>query len=223
MSEIQLNFINRSNSASNNHVVIFQKNLVAPFSELPVVWRSIPNCAIGDNYPFVFPVDIRMDISDAWGNFTPRLRAYPGQLFEVTNGPNGYVLTLSSTSASSPNEYQILNALPQGTVNAYCYRDGRACALIGEISPGQKAIFEFKPTIWIGFVSGVYEGEAINSAILSEINTEISLLGIERADIVLTGGGTGPTATPFAFSLENISWSRDTIKKRSIPDTSLPE
>ncbi|MBT9441299.1 MAG: hypothetical protein IV087_05435 [Acidovorax sp.] len=44
----------------------------------------------------------------------------------------------------------------------------------------------------------------MNSAIISNINTELSLLGIASADIVMTGGGPGANSTPFAFNLENI-------------------
>ena len=44
----------------------------------------------------------------------------------------------------------------------------------------------------------------MNSAIISNINTEISLLGIVSADIVMTGGGSGPNATAFVFTLENV-------------------
>ena len=42
------------------------------------------------------------------------------------------------------------------------------------------------------------------SAVVSNINTEISLLGIASADIVMTGGGPGANSTPFAFSLQNV-------------------
>jgi hypothetical protein len=44
----------------------------------------------------------------------------------------------------------------------------------------------------------------MNSAILSMVNAELSLLGIASADIVMTGGGPGPTSTPFQFNLANI-------------------
>ena len=44
----------------------------------------------------------------------------------------------------------------------------------------------------------------MNSAIISNINTELSLLGIASADIVMTGGGPGPNSTPFQFTLENV-------------------
>jgi hypothetical protein len=73
------------------------------------------------------------------------------------------------------------------------------------IAPGQKAVFEFQPKIYIGVVSQVQEGDAMNSAIISQINTQISLFGITSADIVMRGGGPGPSSTPFYFSLENVN------------------
>jgi hypothetical protein len=36
------------------------------------------------------------------------------------------------------------------------------------------------------------------------VNTQISLLGISSADIVMTGGGPGPESPPFIFSLANV-------------------
>jgi hypothetical protein len=36
------------------------------------------------------------------------------------------------------------------------------------------------------------------------VNTEISLEGIASADIVMTGGGSGSSAQPFVFSLQNV-------------------
>ncbi|MDC0684919.1 hypothetical protein [Sorangium atrum] len=39
---------------------------------------------------------------------------------------------------------------------------------------------------------------------ISSVNTELSLLGIASADIVMAGGGAGVDSTPFVFTLENI-------------------
>ena len=47
----------------------------------------------------------------------------------------------------------------------------------------------------------------MNSAIIGDINTEISLLGVASADIVMTGGGPGQNATAFQFTLENVVMS----------------
>jgi molybdopterin biosynthesis enzyme MoaB len=51
------------------------------------------------------------------------------------------------------------------------------------------------------------QGQVIDSAIISQVNTEISLTGIASADIVMTGGGTGPGATAYMFSLQNIVYT----------------
>jgi hypothetical protein len=72
------------------------------------------------------------------------------------------------------------------------------------VAPQQKAVFRFTPTLWIGTATEVVEGGPMNSAVLSSTNTELSLLGMAAADIVMTGGGGGVDATPFAFALENI-------------------
>ncbi|MDB5088090.1 MAG: hypothetical protein JWR09_2084, partial [Mucilaginibacter sp.] len=62
-------------------------------------------------------------------------------------------------------------------------------------------------TLWIGAVSQIWEGDLINSAITSQVNTELSLLGIASADIVMTGGGPGKASTGFNFTLQNIVYA----------------
>ncbi|WP_343605734.1 hypothetical protein [Fluviicola sp.] len=205
MSDITLNFINRSNDTNNSSVVIFQKNQAADFNELAVAWTVIQNCGFGDNHPFKYPLGITVGASDSWGNFTPQQPAEPGMAFEMVKSNSGDVLQLSRDNATSPLEYEIKNALPQGGMNAHCYRDNRVCASKTGLAPGQKAVFSFEPRIWIGVVSQVVQGDVLHAAIVSDINTEINLLGISSADIVMTGGGSGPDALPFQFTLENIN------------------
>jgi hypothetical protein len=201
---IKLNFINLSNDQNNSQVVIFGKNLATDFSELAIAWMVIQNCGQGDNHPFTYPMLNQISASDSWGNYMPRYDAAPGQCFEVVADNSGDVLRLSPDRASSPRSIELLNALPKGACNGLIYKSGRLYALKTNIAPGQRAAFEFRPTIWIGAVSQVTQGELINSAILSQVNTEISLLGIASADIVMTGGGPGRNATPFQFSLQNV-------------------
>lgn len=201
--DIQLNFINNSNDLNNSDVVIFQKNVASNFDELAVAWTVIRYCGQGDNHPFTYPLSQTVAASDSWGNYTPQLNAQPGQLFQMVRTPSGDKLTPGGSGTSS-REIQVLNSLPQGSINPCIYKAGRLLATKTSVAPDQKAVFEFKPTIWIGVVSQVEQGHVMNSAILSSINTEISLLGIASADIVMTGGGSGPNARPFAFNLENV-------------------
>ncbi|HWA63876.1 MAG TPA: hypothetical protein VG939_21050 [Caulobacteraceae bacterium] len=201
--DIQLNFINQSNDQNNSDVVIFQKNVTTDFDEIAVAWQVIKNCGQGDNHPFVYPSASAVSCKDAWGNYTPKLAAEPGQLFAMVKTASGDELELQG-SASSPVELQVANDLPQGAIDAGVYKSGRLIAQKAGVAPQQKAVFQFKPTLWIGVASEVDEGEILNAAIISQIDTELSLLGVASADIVMTGGGVGINSTPYKFSLQNV-------------------
>lgn len=201
--DIKLNLINRSNDTNNSEIVIFQKNTATEFDDMAVAWQVIRYLGQGDNHPFVYPMITTIAASDSWGNYTPQLPAENGQLFSMVLTPSGDQLKLNGP-ASSPGEVQCRNDLAIGAISAGLYKSGKLLLIKTGIAPGQKAVFSCKPTLFIGVVSQVEEGEVMNSAILSDINTELSLLGIQRADIVMTGGGAGPQATPFEFRLENV-------------------
>lgn len=96
------------------------------------------------------------------------------------------------------------SAIDSGAVNAWIYRDGKLQAAQTGLAPQQKAVFEFQPTLWIGVAPDASQGQAMDPAIVSDINTELSLLGVASADIVMTGGGPGADSPAFAFHLENV-------------------
>ncbi|MGN7824011.1 hypothetical protein ACTJJB_28055 [Chitinophaga sp. 22536] len=206
MTDIRLNLINRSNDRNNSSIVIFQRNEATSFNELAVAWQVVRNLGQGWNHPFSYPMEMSVSASDSWGNYSPLKAAVNGQQFQVVRDPSGDILKYAG-QATSQNEVEILNALDLGAVNANVYRDGKLLATKTAIAPGQKATFQFRPTIWIGVVSQVVEGQLINSAILQQINTELSLFGIASADIVMTGGGPGASSTPFEFTLQNILYA----------------
>lgn len=204
--DIKLNFINRSNDTNNSSVVIFQKNLATNFDETAVAWKVIENCGVGDNHPFAYPISSQVSASDSWGNYTPQLAAQNGNLFHVALSNSGTQLSLAG-DAGNPAQIHVANELTKGAINASIYKDGSLLATHTSIAPAQKAAFEFKPVIWIGVASEVAQGQVMNSAIISNINTELSLLGIAEADIVMTGGGPGANSTPFTFHFENIRYA----------------
>jgi hypothetical protein len=201
--DIQLNLINHSHDVNNSQYVIFQKNVAENFGELAIAWKVVTNLGIGDNHPFKYPMQFQVSGGDAWGNYTPKFDATNGQVYEMVRATSGDELQLSSTQASSPTEVEVLNSLQLGGISANIYRNGLLLAAKTNISPGQKAVFEFKPRIFIGAVSQIVQGQVMNSAILQNVNTEIDLLGIGSADIVISGGGGGPTASDFVFSMTN--------------------
>lgn len=147
--DIKLNFINQSNDANNSQIVVFQKNVATDFDELSVAWKVIQNCGQGDNHPFVYPMTMAVGASDSYGNYTPQLIAQNGQLFSMSLTSSGDRLVQSGAS-TSPTEVQVLNALKVGAINASIYKAGKVLATKTSIAPQQKAVFQFKPTLWIG-------------------------------------------------------------------------
>lgn len=200
---IQLRLVNESNDANNSSFVILQKNVATSFEELAVAWRVIKNLGPGEYHPFEYTYGLQVSSNDSDGNYTPSLHAEYGSMFQLQQTPSGHRLVQTGTAAS-PNKIEVLNALNRGAIGANCYRSGKLVAKKTSIAPQQKAVFEFKPSIFICAVSQIEEGTIMNSAILSNINTEISLLGITSADIVITGGGPGSNSTEFQFTPQNV-------------------
>ena len=79
--------------------------------------------------------------------------------------------------------------------------------VIPNCAPGDRHSFNFPkalgPTIWIGVAPQAAEGRP-PTAIVSSINTQLSLLNVASADIVMEGGGPGANSQPFTFSLANV-------------------
>ena len=201
--DIQLNFINNSNDTNNSQIVIFQKNVATNFNELAVAWKVIRHTGLGDNHPFTFPLHYSVGASDSYGHFTPQLPAQSGQMFHFAMSPSSDTLSYAGP-ATVNREIQIRNDHTKDAIYAAIYKSGKLLARSTSVAPGKKAMFEFGPTIWIGVVSQLVEGDLINSAIISDVNTELSLLGIASADIVMTGGGPRASSQPFSFTLQNI-------------------
>jgi hypothetical protein len=202
--DIQLNFINQSQDVANSQVLIFQKNEATNFGELAIAWKVITNCGLGCNHPFVFPLNFEVCSSDSDGNYTRKMLATNGNKFAVEMGNSGHILSLISEPTASPLAVELKNNLVRGSLSAIIIKQGKVLAKHKIVSPGLKAVFQFLPKIFIGVVSDVQQGEEINTAVLSDINTEFDLLGISSADIIMSGGGGGKSATQFRFELDNV-------------------
>lgn len=200
---IELKFINMSNDRNNSDILIFQKNEIPGLDELPLAWKVIRNCGRGWSHTFRYSMAMTAGVTDASGNQSPQLPAAAGDTFELYRDSSGSQLR-EKTTGTTPQAIQFINQLSSGNMNAFVYRSGSAVAAKKNIAPGQAALFMFKPVIFIGVVSNVTAGETVRSVIVSQVNTEISLLGIRSADIVMTGGGAGEHAVPYQFTLQNV-------------------
>ena len=199
--DIEITFINNSNDMNNSNVVIFQKNVATNFESTTIAWTVIKNCGRNWSHKFLYPMQFDVAAADSYGNLSNKPVAVNGQKWSVARSNSGDVLQLDTAPSSNSNEVEIQNDLRTGSIDAQIYKDGKLLATKTGVSPGEKAIFEFLPKIYVGVASQIEEGDTMNSAILTEMNQEFSLLGLSSANLIMTGGGVGPNATPFVFNL----------------------
>jgi len=202
--DIKLRFVNKSNDGNKSEVLIYQKNVVTAMPSLSVAWKVIRYCGRDCTHPFVYPDGYEVSITDEHGNFTPRLKAKNGQMLSLVQTPIGNRRLLYTGPASASTELDVVNGMSQGAVDVCIFKDGRMVGVKTSVSPGQKAVFQYQPALWIGVCSEVIQGQPIDSAVMSDVNTELSLIGIASADIVMSGGGPGEGAIAYQFNLENI-------------------
>jgi hypothetical protein len=207
MSSIHLTFINNSNDANNSQIVIFQKNVELVTAQTAVAWRIFPVGAKGNKVSVPYTEDFAVSAIDSYENETPQLPANPGNRFDMRSGPSGNQLQMSSTPAASPETIEVHNELPIGAISTNIYKAGALLATKTGIAPGQMAQFNFSPTLYLLHDSSFQQGEIMMLTPLSKTTSEISLLGIKSADVVMTGGGNGTDAMPFLFSLANVVYA----------------
>jgi len=195
-SSVVLNYVNASDIVENFTVVVFQKNLAG--STTAVAWRTLENVGQGDNHPFIYSNTYQIGASDSFGNLLGQLDAAPGQLFEVVSTLSGDTLQFLGES-SQTRETQLINNLMVGSVGVLLYRDSLLLAEVNNVPPDQDAVFQMGTSLFFVVTSDVVQGESIPSSVISQ-STELSLLGIASADIILTGGGN----TPFQFNFQNV-------------------
>lgn len=202
--DIKLRFVNQSLDGNQSEVLIYQKSLHASMAALTMAWKVIRYCGHGCNHPFVYPTTLEVGVADDHGNFSPRVAARHGQALKLVSTPTGSRRLVQAGQASASNELDVINAMERGATHVCVFRAGRMVSVKTALAPGQKAVFQYPPMLWIGVASQVVQGMPLNSAVMSAQHTELPLLGIASADIVMSGGGPGESATPYEFRLDNI-------------------
>lgn len=202
--DIRLRFVNRSNDCGNSEVVLFQRDVIPDLDTFAVAWKVIRYCGRDCFHPFVYSTDIDVALGDEHGNFSPRVAAPAGTRFAVDAHPTGRGRLVPDRAGASCGDIEVVNRMTRGAVNVNAFSADRLIAVKEAVAPGQKAVFRFTPTLWIGVASQVQESRALHAAVLSSVNTQLPLAGIAAADVVMTGGGTGADAQPFAFALERV-------------------
>ena len=201
--DIFLRFFNLSSDVNSSDVVFFQNNASGDSEALSIAWKVIRRCGYGNYHPFVYSTDCHVSASDSYGNFTPHLPASPGQLFHAFRGPAGNQLGLKGRALNSA-EVVLANDLERGAIGANIFKNDKLFARKTAIAPGQIATFSFKPSLMISAYSQITEGQGLDSCVMTGRQTELSLLGVISADIIMTGGGPDEKAEAFSFHLANI-------------------
>ncbi len=107
-----------------------------------------------------------------------------GSAFKVTNTNSDVSKFLEVTIRRNGSRIEVVPIHPSG----YGYSSGYYS-------------FSYIPTIFIAVT------DTGSNPTLADTNTEISLFGVAGADLVITGGGVGPSATPYSISLANIVYA----------------
>ena len=198
--DVQLNLINETTDFYNGQVVFFQKNEAAANTEMPVAWTVVvvEYAQYPWMYAFVFPANMYVGASDSWGNYTPILPASDGELFSMQQTSSGDMLVYEG-AASSSTQVQVQNNLPTGNIEAGIYKSGKLLVLQSAVLPGQNAVFELKPVLCVSVASKVEQGQVMNASSLTGTTTELPLLGVQSADIIMTG-----TSGKYSFDMVNV-------------------
>ena len=137
---------------------------------------------------------------DTHGNVSDRKEAVNGQKWAIIGSKSGDVLKLDTEPSSDPTEVELKNELTS-LIDAHIYKDGRLLMNQTGVKPKNKGVFKMNMDIYVGIHPQVKEGQEINAALLNDFDHMFSLEGIKKADLIMTGGGSGPHATPFVFKL----------------------
>ena len=194
---INLRVINNTNDA-NLRIVLFQRNIAQGFEYPVTAWRVFNFSEIGKTFNFIYDPDLEMTLLNSPNN------TISAKLNNILFGQKWIYTTENvleqNGNSSSSNNFEIINQ----NSNSQIVKINRSTKTIDNVKldQGQSEIFQYKPSFFIGVVSNqIKEGDVIPSNILSQINHEISILGIKSADIIATNQDQN-----ISFTLENIKF-----------------
>lgn len=197
---IKLTFVNESNDDDKVFIVLCLKLPAASSHDLVLASKIIESGARGSRDSFEISESYQLGATDEAGNPLGSINVPPGSCVELVETSSGSQLTVAGPG-TDPVGIELSNTLPRGAMNATAHRNGLLIDHKTSIAPGSKAVFQFAPHLWIGAFSSPPAGQEINPSLL---NTSLPLFGIARAEVVMTGGCSGPGAQPFAFHLRHI-------------------
>ena len=200
---INLRLVNQSDTPGELSFAIFQKNGAPGFEGPARPWLIFRKLGHGDSTAFDFTTELKVAVSDTYGNYTPQMTAEPGQKFQMIRSESGDEL-VQHGETNDPEVMDVWNMLERGAIDAHCYRSGKRLYTQTNVIPEQKASFQFDDTIHVENILAVEIDHSEDFDQIMDEGAPIRLTGIASADIVVKGGGIGMSAQAYSYHLENV-------------------
>jgi len=197
--DARLTFENQSLDVSQTEIVLFQRDR-RHRQELPVVWKVIRRCGTQCTHPFRFPTAVDLEVYDAWGNRIAHRPLRPRMHLWIK--PNARGGSKLSNEPSSHGQIGFTNSLPQGALEVFLSRDGRAVTPRRTLAPGLSTLFDLDLKLHFVPWDGLSVGDPVPpEALISGRGPDnvVDLLGVSSARILMLGGGCGALAQRLRF------------------------
>lgn len=203
MAAAEILFINKSQSPVPADVVFFEPAGFYDSLTVRLPWLLIVQCPFGFSHPFEYSTFLDMRLRDDWGNYSPPVKARPGTQYAIRK-VNG-IETIEPVGPTAGQEIEVLNELDEGAPSVVLSRNGRITAIRGSLTPGEFFSFRTPDVLLVRKVSGIEQARRIKQLEQDGYSTLVSLKGVNNAELLMTGGGSGSGAKKYSFSLEQIN------------------
>lgn len=192
--------VNSTNDSTPKKIIIILKSVAGSFDESGVqAWKTLMfNGSANELKYFNFSGEYTIKAE----GISHGIEAVRGKRYQVNQAGTGLELL---GNASSVNEYQFKNNT-SNNLTVSILKDKNKIETT-TVTPNQIKAWQFNTTFWIAAFSTDTDTSGSIEELLPEVNTQINLMGVRSADVVMTGGGAGPSAQPISFSLQNIVYS----------------
>ena len=187
-TNIDITYINKASNDNNPTVLVFMEPTESNLAANSTAWQVIDNIGHNSWHKFTYTLDTSVIATwDSGSSGTFPVPTSNGKSYALKQEPGGFSL-VEHGAISADNEFDVLNRVStEGGISVTAFKDGKPIATKQEVAKGQKAEFVFHPKLYFG-VSSEYEvGEALDSAVMSEDFTPISLEGLSKLTVTLTG------------------------------------
>jgi hypothetical protein len=188
---VRLTLINKTQDLTPKHIAVLDKSEAT-------AWRVFELASLEKTEPFLYTA-LEINVSDQYGNYTLIQPAQHEDDFYIVDSPSGIELQVTDGQMGR-GEIRVTNSLKSGAMNVHFFRNEILFAEQFGLVPGQKMHFKFGDKLSVGIVEGIVEGQMLDEKMLENFETQFSMIGIQSADIVLSGGGG-----EVVIALENVS------------------